>query len=287
MGCEFGKPQVITMSPEEPEAEMTGFSDTQIDTIRSTWPLLSGDHGRVGADIFSRIFREAPSVQDLFHHFHIHKSEDMYQSKVFAEHAARFLGVIQDLVDNLECPQNIDQQLLILGAKHATFDGYHPEYFRLYTKCMMEVWEVELGEEFIHEVKESWRLAFEYVVERMTEGFDMCLGGEMQDFPDDSSSLDTPVKEQHTTTTTTGSAADSTGGGVIQLDRGCAGQEFTSSNPSSPVEKSIASPPSIIVKGVTRTSSLADSPVEPLALNGGPSSVGRPVVTDNNLTRVQ
>lgn len=91
------------------------------------------------------------------------------------------MSVIQNLVDHLESPQDIDRQLLILGAKHATFDGYHPEYFRVYTKCMMDVWEAELGEEFIHEVRDSWRLAFDYIVDRMTEGFDMCLSGQIQE----------------------------------------------------------------------------------------------------------
>ena len=39
MGCEFGKSPVVTSVHDETEAEVTGFSDTQIDTIRSTWPL--------------------------------------------------------------------------------------------------------------------------------------------------------------------------------------------------------------------------------------------------------
>ena len=75
--------------------------------------------------------------------------EDLHTSTIFQDHASRFMNIIQGLVDQLETPQNMDQQLLILGAKHATFDGYHPEYFRFYTKCMMDVWETELGEEFI------------------------------------------------------------------------------------------------------------------------------------------
>ena len=49
---------------------------------------------------------------------------------------------------------------------------------------MMDVWETELGEEFIHEVRDSWRLAFDYIVERMTEGFDMCLSGQIHDMLD-------------------------------------------------------------------------------------------------------
>nr|KAG5703952.1 hypothetical protein BaRGS_020549 [Batillaria attramentaria] len=178
MGCEIGKPSVVNQAQEDPEVECTGFSDTQIDTIRSTWPLLARDSQRVAVEVFRRIFREAPSIHSLFHSFNV---EDLHKSVMFREHAGRFMLILQSLVDNLEAPSNIDDQLLILGAKHATFDGYHPEYFRFYTKCMLEVWEQELGEEFIHEVRDSWRLAFDYIVDRMTEGFDMCLSGQIQE----------------------------------------------------------------------------------------------------------
>ena len=69
MGCEFGKSPVVTSVHDEPEAEVTGFSDTQIDTIRSTWPLLSNESTRVGVDVFVRIFTEAPTILSLFCHF--------------------------------------------------------------------------------------------------------------------------------------------------------------------------------------------------------------------------
>ena len=132
-------------------------------------PLLSA--------VLSRYPR--PTSIDLC--FRIDRVEDLHKSQIFREHADRFMAVIQNLVDHLECPQDVDRHLLILGAKHATFDGYHPEYFRFYIKCIMDVWEKELGEEFIHEVRDSWRLAFDYIVDRMTEGFDMCLSGQIQD----------------------------------------------------------------------------------------------------------
>lgn len=76
------------------------------------------------------------------------------------------------------------------------FDGYHPEYFRFYTKCIMDVWETELCKEFIHEVRDSWRLAFNYIVDRMTEGFDMCLSGQIQDLLNLSLPASTSVKGQ-------------------------------------------------------------------------------------------
>ncbi|KAL8560169.1 hypothetical protein ACOMHN_021664 [Nucella lapillus] len=261
MGCEYGKPQVMTVTAEEPEMELPGFSEAQIDTIRSTWPLISNNGSRVTAEIFIRIFSESPSVHDLFRHFQVYSSEDFYHSKLFREHAGRFMGVIQDLVDNLETPQNVDQQLLLLGAKHATFNGYHPDYFRSYSKCMMDVWEVELGEEFIHEVRDSWRMAFDYVVDRMTEGFDMCLGGQFQDDADDCSVADSPVKINK--------SAPLEGGGGGGGGRGGGGP-----------------PPRVVVKEMN--SSLPDSTRKQQVEDGGAeTTVGRLTLIDDNLVRVQ
>ncbi|XP_076466215.1 uncharacterized protein LOC143297680 [Babylonia areolata] len=217
MGCEFGKPKVVTTVQEELEVEVTGFSDTQIDTIRSTWPLLASESVKVGVEIFIRIFREAPSIQALFSHLSsVSSLDDLHQSHAFREHARHFMGVIQDLVDHLECPQAIDHQLLILGARHATFHGYHPEYFRFFTKCMMDEWETRLGEEFIHEVRDSWKLAFDFVVERMTEGFDMCLNGQIQDLlhaamPPPTASTPSPLKRHGG-----GGGVGGGGGGFVQ-----------------------------------------------------------------------
>lgn len=83
--------------------------------------------------------------------------------------------VLESLVDNLEQPEVIQPHLVALGARHASVEGYHPEYFRFYSKCLLEVWEVELGEEFIAEVRESWRRAMEYIVKCMAHGYKICI----------------------------------------------------------------------------------------------------------------
>lgn len=112
----------------------------------------------------------------------IQRVEDLHTLPTFREHATKFMGVLASLVDNLEDPHEVDEALLLLGAKHATFNGYHPEYFISFGKCMLDAWEMELGEEFIAEVRESWRLLFDYIMTRMKQGFEMCLSGELHDF---------------------------------------------------------------------------------------------------------
>ncbi|XP_071112999.1 neuroglobin-like [Haliotis cracherodii] len=178
MGCENSKPTVVPNAHVEPDPEVvtSDFSDTQIDTIRSTWPVLSRDVIRIGAEIFVRIFIDAPGVKKLFEKFSVYNVDDLRKSPQFRDHAEKFMQVLQNIVDNLECLAPVTQhELMALGASHVLFDGFDTHYFGVYSKCMLEVWEQELGEEFIQEVRECWKAVFEYLVTQMSEGYDMCV----------------------------------------------------------------------------------------------------------------
>ena len=86
------------------------------------------------------------------------------------------MHVIDTLVDNLDRPKTeIQQLLLVLGARHATYDGFKVDYFDTYTKVLIEVWETEIGEEFIPEVKECWVFVFAYIVKYLRQGHELFL----------------------------------------------------------------------------------------------------------------
>ncbi|XP_059149554.1 cytoglobin-2-like [Physella acuta] len=183
MGCELAKHSVVVIAPEEIEDDDGGrFTETQIDTIRSTWPLLAGDYIRVGIEVFTRIFNEMPSVRVLFHSFGFTDADNLESHPLFREHAQKFMHVLESLVENLETPEVIQPHLVALGARHAAIDGYDPEYFRFYSKCLLEVWEMELGEEFIIEVKECWRQLIGYIVRCMVHGYHICRTDQLESF---------------------------------------------------------------------------------------------------------
>ena len=82
------------------------------------------------------------------------------------------MQLVDFIVENLDVQKDqVEKVLLMLGAKHATFGGFKEEYFQVYTKCMLEVWESVIGEEFIQEVKESWLVVFSYITRYMSEGY--------------------------------------------------------------------------------------------------------------------
>ncbi|CAL1537375.1 unnamed protein product [Lymnaea stagnalis] len=182
MGCDLTKQTSVVISPEEAKEDGAEFSETQIDTIRSTWPLLSRDYIRVGLEVFMRIFNEIPSVRVLFDSFGITDIDNLEGHPLFREHAQKFMRVLEILVENLERPEAIQPHLVALGARHAAIDGYHPEYFRFYSKCLLEVWEKELGEEFISEVRDTWKEVIDFIVRCMAHGYHICTTDQLDNF---------------------------------------------------------------------------------------------------------
>lgn len=101
---------------------------------------------------------------------------ELRRSPIFKEHAYRFMRVVDDLVDSMDQPKtHIQQNLMMLGAKHATFEGFRIEYFEAYSKSLIDVWEYTIGEEFIPEVRESWTEFFDYLVKYMCQGYNVFI----------------------------------------------------------------------------------------------------------------
>ncbi|VDI66470.1 neuroglobin-like [Mytilus galloprovincialis] len=176
MGCDGSKvADVIDTNPDVPPEE-NDFSELVTDTIRSTWPLLSDDIENTGIKVFLRIFYEEPKIRNVFKRFGEMDEIELRRSPIFKEHAYRFMRVVDDLVDSMDQPKtHIQQNLMMLGAKHATFEGFRIEYFEAYSKSLIDVWEYTIGEEFIPEVRESWTEFFDYLVKYMCQGYNVFI----------------------------------------------------------------------------------------------------------------
>jgi len=101
---------------------------------------------------------------------------ELIRSQIFKEHAVRFMKIVDDLVDSMDQPKTgIQQTLMMLGAKHATFEGFKVEYFAAYSKSLIDVWEYTIGEEFIPEVRDCWLDLFNYLVKYMCQGYNIYI----------------------------------------------------------------------------------------------------------------
>lgn len=103
----------------------------------------------------------------------VHDPEYLSEVPIFRQHAEIFMQTLGNLVEGLEDPdEGLRNDLMSLGAHHAAFEGFRAEFFQVFVKCLLEVWEAELGEEFISEVKSTWTHFFAYIVSHMVAGYD-------------------------------------------------------------------------------------------------------------------
>ena len=68
-----------------------------------------------------------------------------------------------------DCP--VSRRLIILGAQHATVPGFDMVYFSIFAKCLHMTWERVLKEEYTDEVKEAWTILFDFVMDRISDGY--------------------------------------------------------------------------------------------------------------------
>lgn len=68
MGCDASKSTDV-IENEEIESDTFDFTDTQIDTIRSTWPILACDMADIGSKVFLKIFIDEPKLKYAFPSF--------------------------------------------------------------------------------------------------------------------------------------------------------------------------------------------------------------------------
>jgi len=64
MGCDNSKTD--SADEEEDFEHADEFSDHHVDSIKSTWPILTRDRLLTGSNLFRHIFLVEPSVKQLF-----------------------------------------------------------------------------------------------------------------------------------------------------------------------------------------------------------------------------
>ena len=101
---------------------------------------------------------------------------ELSNNALFQAHVTKVMKLIDMVVENMDVQQEeVEKTLLMLGAKHASFSDCKGEYFQVFTKCMLDVLESVIGEEFIPEVKDSWLALFSYITRYMSEGYSIYL----------------------------------------------------------------------------------------------------------------
>jgi len=124
--------------------------------------------------VFLRIFEYRPSVKRMFP-FRDAWGDQLIRHSQFIQQANRFMRVITIVVgavDYLRSGPGGSPALYELGRRHVTIEGFLPDYFDVFTRAVIYVWQQELRELFTSEVADAWRTLFVYIIDQLKEGYE-------------------------------------------------------------------------------------------------------------------
>ena len=126
------------------------------------------------AKVFLRIFEYRPSVKRMFP-FRDAWGDQLIRHPQFVQQANRFMRVIAivvNAVERLRSGLGGSPALYELGRRHVTIEGFLPDYFDVFTRAVIYVWQQELREMFSSDVAEAWRLLFAYIIGQLRDGYE-------------------------------------------------------------------------------------------------------------------
>ena len=107
--------------------------------------------------------------------FHDAWGDQLIRHPQFVQQANRFMRVIAivvNAVDRLRNEQGGSPALYELGRRHVTIEGFLPDYFDVFTRAVIYVWQQELRELFSSDVAEAWRTLFAYIIGQLRDGYE-------------------------------------------------------------------------------------------------------------------
>lgn len=153
-----------------PQSELT---ENEIRIIKSTWHYMTGDLPGNGLQIFLKAFELCPDAKTIFNLENVRHS-DLAKNEVIRAHGSRFMNAISAAIyclrDDVEEKDSINAFLLKLGEKHKKAD-IKAEYFAVFHEALMWRWQICIGEEFTQEVSDIWKRVFDYMLERINQGY--------------------------------------------------------------------------------------------------------------------
>ena len=126
------------------------------------------------AKVFLRIFEYRPSVKRMFP-FREAWGDQLIRHAQFIQQAHRFMHVISvvvNAVDQLRTGTGSSPALYELGRRHVNIEGFLPDYFDVFTRAVIYVWNQELRESFSPDVADAWRTLFAYIIGQLKEGYE-------------------------------------------------------------------------------------------------------------------
>ncbi|CAH8574423.1 unnamed protein product [Heterobilharzia americana] len=167
-------PEDISNIQNEHEAALQNVSSltaSQVQLIQSTWGLVKQHIEKIGVITFLGIFEQHSDFRDAFTEFRRNKFADVKHDPAMQVHGLRVLSIMDKLVTRLPKTDDIERQLMAIGAKHCR---YVPT-IGLISSVSDQLWgaiEPVLKEEglWTDSLADTWRTVLDYLTKTVRYG---------------------------------------------------------------------------------------------------------------------
>lgn len=142
---------------------ITGLSQKEKQDVRHVWDLVSQDLEAAGKGFFLEFFRKHPEYQSKFRAFSKVPLEDLVDNASFQGHAMNVMNAITVVVDTMESPEELVEQLKELGASHRK-RKIQPIHFHNLAIVLFAFLQSALGDAFTEEAQKSWTKAMGVII---------------------------------------------------------------------------------------------------------------------------
>lgn len=119
--------------------------------VRRTFREITGDHQRLSALVFSKLFEMDNSLRQVF-------GADLPQQQ------RKFIHMLALLVSVIDEPDKLAEISAALGTRHQAY-GVRREHYELMVEAIVWALEMSLGAAFTPPVRESWQRFLQTVIE--------------------------------------------------------------------------------------------------------------------------
>ena len=130
------------------------LSQAEKQLIRESYAKISGLKLEAGKLFYGRLFKLDPSLQEMFHRAPIETQ------------AEKLMQVFDWVIERLDKPADLKQQLAELGAKHVEF-GVKTDHYALVGASLVWTLKSALGKEFPPEAEAAWIELYTYLSGQM------------------------------------------------------------------------------------------------------------------------
>jgi len=142
---------------------VTGLSQREKQDVRQIWDLVSQDLEGAGIGFFTAFFTTHPEYQSKFRAFAKVPIENLKDNRSFLMHAMNVMNSITSIVDTLDNPESLVDDLKQIGLNHRKrpIEAIH---FHNLAAVLLAFLQSALGSAFTEQAQKSWNKAMGVII---------------------------------------------------------------------------------------------------------------------------